>query len=67
MFLSLSNFLSNMVCGIIHHGYVILDVGKVNIPAQELLDRLDLNDVCLGQKLKERVGSYQNSIGCYCP
>jgi len=26
---------------------------KVNIPAQELLDRLDLTDVCLGQKLKE--------------
>lgn len=26
---------------------------KVNISAQELLDRLDLNDVCLGQKLKE--------------
>jgi len=26
---------------------------KVNIPAKELLDRLDLNDVCLGKKLKE--------------
>lgn len=40
---------------------------KVNIPAQELLDRLDLTDVCLGQKLKEGLEANKIISGMVTP
>jgi len=40
---------------------------KVNIPAQELLDRLNLNDVYLGQKLKEGLEATKKVSGLDVP
>ena len=40
---------------------------KVNIPAKELLDRLDLNDLALSQKLKEGLEAVKKVSGVEVP